>query len=202
MRPSCVRFMKRRIWGALAAVAVVMVTAIGIGSGVARADEKPIPKADFRTPTGAVVAFLAAAKAKDPERLAQATALRAPTEAEPRNQALFTSILEQSLSGEDLARLASLFEGYQVVGTGQPNGPGRLDVYIEKPGPDGSQLRRRIRTRKEKAGWKVLDLGETWVREGPAIPADLINPENRRPPDPRLRHPPEVRHSAIPPPGE
>ena len=64
----------------------------------------------------AAAAFLAALQAKNPDMLAQATALRAPTEASPKYQKVFTAILEQSLAPEDLDELAKKLEGYTIIG--------------------------------------------------------------------------------------
>src|SRR5262249_35497091 len=71
--------------------------------------------ADFRTPEGAVTAFLNALKAKDLNRLTEATALRAGTdETKKRNQEMFRRIFDGSLSESELNKLASSLEGYQI----------------------------------------------------------------------------------------
>ena len=65
-----------------------------------------------------MITFLIAVRSKDPERLAEATALRAGQAGEtgPHYQKLFSAILEQSLAPEDLDELAKKFEGVTIVG--------------------------------------------------------------------------------------
>jgi len=123
--------------------------------------------ADFRTPLGGVAAFISAVRAKNLERLAEATALRAPTEAAGKNQKMFTSILEQSLSSDDLDELAKKLEGFQIVGTNQPKSSGKLGVILSKPTNDGGQLIRTVTARHEKAGWKVVDISGVTEMERP-----------------------------------
>lgn len=190
MRPSCMRFMLRRLREAVALVGVATVaTAAGRADTPSTPTDTPVslaptpkaegavPKADFRRPKGAVIAFLAAAKAKDPVRVREATALDAATNAGPRNQALFAAILNGNPSENDLTQLASKLEGFEVVGNGEPTWTAQLDIYIGKPGPDGSQFLRKIKTRKDKTGWKVRDIGEPSVRKKPMV----MIPEKRNP---------------------
>jgi hypothetical protein len=115
-------------------------------------------KADFRTPMGAVNAFLDALKAKDPDRLAEATALRAPTEASVKNQKLFTAILERSLAEDELGELNTKLDGFQIADHNVPKSTGRYSIILVKPGKNGATFRRTIYTRHEKAGWKVYDI--------------------------------------------
>jgi hypothetical protein len=126
-------------------------------------------KADFRTPMGAVTAFLAALKAKDPDRLAEATALRAPMESTGKNQKLFTAILERSLADDELTELASKLEGFQIVDHNVPKSTGRYSLILAKAGKNGSQLLRTIHTRHEKAGWKVVDISGQGELERPIM---------------------------------
>jgi hypothetical protein len=106
-----------------------------------------------------VTSFLNAVKAKDAERLAEATALRAPTEASPRYQKIFTAIVEQSLTPEDLDELAKKLEGMNIIGQNQAKSSGRLGIIIGKNGQQsGESLQRTITVRKEKSGWKVCDI--------------------------------------------
>jgi hypothetical protein len=113
---------------------------------------------DFRTPQSAVQSFLSAIRSKDPERLAEATALRAPTESSPQYQKVFAAIIEQSLAPEDLDELAKKFEGMSIIGQNQAKSSARLGIIIGKNGQKGEQLTRTITVRKEKAGWKVCDV--------------------------------------------
>jgi len=113
--------------------------------------------ANFRNPYTVTAAFLAALRAKDPDRLAQTTALRAPTEASVKYQKVFASILEQSLAPEDIEELASKFDGMTIIGHNQPKSDHRFDVIVG--GTKGtSQYHRTITCRLEKAGWKVVDI--------------------------------------------
>jgi len=124
---------------------------------------------DFRTQYGAVTAFLNALKFKDPEALAEATALRAPTEAKTKMRNLFSAILDKSLSEEDMNELATKLEGFQIAEHNAPISTGRLGVILTKPGQNGSILRRTITVRKEKAGWKVVDISGQGELEKPSL---------------------------------
>jgi hypothetical protein len=111
----------------------------------------------FRNPQTAAGAFLAALKSKDQDKLAQATALRAPTEASTKYQKVFTAILEQSLAPEDLDELAKKFEGMTIIGHNPPHSTGKYEIIVG--GTKGtSQFHRTITLRKEKLGWKVVDI--------------------------------------------
>ena len=141
-----------------------------VGSGSVNPNPSaPPPVPNFRTPVGAVTAFLNALKVKDPERLAEATALRAPTEAKPRNRDLFSAILEKSLTEEDLNELAIKLDGFQIVDFNPPHSSARLGVILMKPSRNGSQLIRTITARHEKAGWKVVDISGQGELEKPIL---------------------------------
>ena len=120
-----------------------------------KADEGP---ADTSSPLGAVRTFLNALKAKDADRLSEATAQRAARESSGKNQEIFTKILEVSLSDTELDDLAKKLEGYQIAGENPPKSTGRVDVVIQKSGENGSYYRRRVTARREKKGWGVLDI--------------------------------------------
>jgi len=124
-------------------------------------------RADFRTPAGAVMTFLNALRAKDPERLAEATAQRAATESTGNYQKVFVAILEQSLAAEDLAELAAKFEGAQITSMNPPKSSAKAEVIVGKLGPSGQTITRKITVRKEKAGWKVLDIAKAIEGEKP-----------------------------------
>jgi hypothetical protein len=128
----------------------------GAEGGAPGGDNGP---ADFHSPLGAVNAFLKALQAKNPEQLAEATARRAPTEASgPKNQKLFQSILEQSLTEDDLTDLANKMEGFKPVDHNQPKSSGRFSIILGKSGKNGDYYRRTITARHEKDGWKVVDI--------------------------------------------
>jgi hypothetical protein len=128
------------------------------GGGAGGADAAP----DFSDPYKAVNSFLNALKAKDPERLAEAVALRAgtPEETSANYQKIFVAILEQGLAPEDIDELAKKFEGMQIVGRNEFKSSGRLGVIVGKTGTQqkGDYFTRTITVRKEKSGWKVCDV--------------------------------------------
>ena len=100
-----------------------------------------------------------ALKAKDPERLAEAVALRAgtPEETSANYQKIFVAILEQGLAPEDIDELAKKFEGMTIMGQNQAKTTGRLGIIVGKrEGRDS--ITRTITARHEKAGWKVCDI--------------------------------------------
>ncbi len=111
----------------------------------------------FNNPNTAVMAFLAALKAKDKDRLAQCTALHAPTEADEKHRKIFAAILDESISDDELDEMAKTLNGYQFSGLVPPTSTGRWSVLISKM--DGrDRLQRTVLTRKEKEGWKVMDV--------------------------------------------
>jgi hypothetical protein len=113
---------------------------------------------------------LSALKSKDLERLADTVALRAPTEASSKsNQKLFESILERSMSEDDLSDLANKLNGFQMVDANQPKSSGRFSIILGKPGKNGEFYRRTITLRHEKAGWKVLDISGQGKIEKPIV---------------------------------
>lgn len=126
--------------------------------------------ANFRSPVGAVNAFLKALKAKSSEQLAEATARRAPREASgPKNQKLFQSILDYSLSEDDLSDLANKLEGFTIVGNNVPKSTGKFTLILGKAGKNGEYYRRTITTRHEKDGWKVSDISGVGKVEKPIM---------------------------------
>ena len=112
----------------------------------------------FQRPGTAVQAFLSAVKAKDKDRLSQATARRSVTEAVEKHQKIFAAILEQSISDEELDDMAKSLEGFQVQTVLQAKSTGRTGVVIGKM-DNRDRLQRTVQVRLEKEGWKVLDLG-------------------------------------------
>jgi hypothetical protein len=129
--------------------------AAGGAGGAATKDEGP---ADTTSPLGAVRTFLNALKAKDADRLSEATAQRAASEASGKNQETFDKILKVSLSETELDDLAKKLEGYQIAGENPQKSTGRIDVVVQKNGENGSYYRRKITARREKKGWGVLDI--------------------------------------------
>ena len=127
----------------------------GAPSGAASNEPDGGPQA-FLSPGTAVQAFLSALKAKNKDRLSQATARRAPTEAAEKHQKIFAAILEQSISDEELDDMAKSLEGFQVQSVLQARSSGSIGVLIGKQ-DDRDMLQRTVMVRKEKEGWKVLD---------------------------------------------
>jgi ketosteroid isomerase-like protein len=127
----------------------------GFGGG---ADDKG--PANFDYPATAARAFLAAVRAKDRDKLAEAVALRSSQEASTeRMKKLFASVLDQSISDEQLADIAKNLEGFQIVGMNDPKSTGRIGVILGKSNNQNGQFRRTLMLRKEAKGWKVADVG-------------------------------------------
>jgi hypothetical protein len=127
----------------------------GLG-GPGADDNKP---ADFHSPEGAVKAFLSALKAKDLDRLNEATALRAQVEAgSSKSQELFKKIFDLNLSDSELDQLAEALKGYTVSGENPPKSTGRVEVILRKTGKNGAYFLRKVTVRHEKKGWGVLDI--------------------------------------------
>lgn len=121
----------------------------------------PIGPDTFKHPGTAVMAFLRALAAKDKDQLAQATAKRAPTEAVEKHRKIFAAIVEQSISDDELDEMSTALKGFQVAQILEPKSTGRWGIVIAKQ--DGrSFLRRTITTRKEKEGWKVVDIDDLY----------------------------------------
>jgi hypothetical protein len=149
--------------GNMAAAMGKGVNAPGMGPGgaaggapAAAADAGPV---DLHSAAGAVAAFLSALKAKDQDRLNEATALRAQLEASTKNQGIFKKIFDLALSDSDLDDLAKKLDGYQIVGEYQGKSTARIEVVLQKPGRSGGYFRRKVTVRHEKKGWGVLDIG-------------------------------------------
>jgi hypothetical protein len=113
---------------------------------------------DFHDPRGAVQAFLDALKARDIERLTEATALHAQAEAVKHNQDIFRRIYDGSLSASELDDLAKKLEGYTIMGENPPKSTGKVDVIVSKRGPNNSMVHRIITVRHERKGWGVNDV--------------------------------------------
>jgi hypothetical protein len=124
--------------------------------GGAAVDNQP---ADFHSPPGAVRAFLSALKAKDADRLNEATALRAQSESSKRNQPIFKKIFDLALSDSEFDDLSKKLDGYQIAGENPQESTGRVDVIIRKAGKNGGYFTRKVTVRHEKKGWGVFDVG-------------------------------------------
>jgi len=127
------------------------------GRGGAGADSAP---GNFHTPSNAVTSFLNALQARDADRLAEATALRAALESSSKTQPWFEKILGLSLSDSELDDLAKKLEGFTVSGENPPKSTGRVEVVLQKAlAGNVGYVRRTVVVRHEKKGWGVLDIG-------------------------------------------
>ena len=114
--------------------------------------------ASFVSPAEGANSFLNALEEKDLDKLAEATAKHAPVDAREKNKKLFTQIADGSLSQEDLDDLAKRLEGFRVAGADPPRSTGQSVIVLEKQ-EEGALFGRKMTMRKEKAGWKVQDIG-------------------------------------------
>ena len=122
---------------------------------------------NFHTPFSAVQSWLAALKDKDPERLAEATALHAEYESQANHRKMFIAILGKSLPESQLDELAKAMEGFQISGVNRTHSSGSLGVIVRKM--EGNDvLQRTFQTRREKMGWKIQDVGDLGRIEGRA----------------------------------
>jgi hypothetical protein len=122
----------------------------------------------FHYPNSAVTAFLDALKAKDKTKLAEATAKRASTEAEEKHRKIFSEILDSTISDDDLDEMSKALAGFKVTQVLPAKSTGRIGVLVGKQ--DGRDyLQRTIITRKEKDGWKVLDIANMYDYKSPMM---------------------------------
>ncbi|MEO6807587.1 MAG: hypothetical protein ABI353_00545 [Isosphaeraceae bacterium] len=122
----------------------------------------------FKYPITGAQAFIDALKAKDPQKLNDAVALRSRLESSAAHRSVFEQILDSSLPPETIQELADAFEGYKIVRQGAVEGTGHQNVILMKnAGKDN--LQRSLTLRKEKAGWKVSDFSGVRKFEGQNI---------------------------------
>jgi hypothetical protein len=131
------------------------------GAGGAGGGSNPDEPSDLSTQRGGAAAFLNALRAKDPVRLREATARRAEEfNKGKRYEKLFKSILDESISQDEIEELAKVFEGFQIAGANQAKTTSTLGIILQKSNPKtGRLVYRTLTVRREKEGWKVLDLG-------------------------------------------
>ncbi len=134
----------------------------GPGAGADLGGVAAMGNAAFNRPFTAVNAFLAALRAKDKDRLAQATARRSVTEAEEKHRKIFAAIIDQSISDEELDDMAKALDGYQVMQELPAKSTGRVGVIIRKQSGRGEFFQRTLTVRKEKEGWKVMDIANMY----------------------------------------
>jgi hypothetical protein len=120
-------------------------------------DSAPVGPETFKHPATAVQAFLSALQSKNKDRLTQATARRAQTEAEEKHRKIFAEIIDGSISDDELDEMSKAMTGYRVVNVLPAKSTGRIGVLIAKAeGRD--MMQRTITVRKEADGWKVMDI--------------------------------------------
>lgn len=162
----------------------------GDSGGPGGGNDKP---PDYRSPEGAVQAFIDALKARDLDRVTEATALRAANESSPKNREMFKRILDSTLSESELNALAKKLEGYKILMENMVRSTGRVQVVLMKnPRQNnnntgggggmggggmmsmggGSYYHLVLTVRKEKKGWGVCDIG---------IPTEFKNPRMYNP---------------------
>jgi hypothetical protein len=150
----------------------------GIGGPGGANDSAPIGPETFKHPATAVQAFLSALKSKNKDRLTQATARRAPTEAEEKHRKIFAEIVDGSISEDELDEMSKAMTGYQVVQILPAKSTGRIGVVISKmEGRD--RMQRTITVRKEADGWKVMDIS-AMLDFKPGLPPIFMRGGRRR----------------------
>ena len=111
-------------------------------------------------------------KAKDVQKLADATAKHAEFESSSNHRVLMKSILDASVNQADLDDLARSFDGMKVEGIGTRKSSGMVNVVVSKTErvvvksstTNSNQnisnyMNRTLYLRKEADGWKVQDFG-------------------------------------------
>jgi hypothetical protein len=142
---------------------------MGPGGGPGMGGNAQAKPADFRTPEGAVQAFLDALKDRDLGRLTEATALRAQNEAVKHNQDMFKRIFDGSLSKAEIDELAATLDGFKISSFNPPKSSGRLDVIVGKRSDTGGWVTIKITTRREKKGWGVCDISRAAELKNPRM---------------------------------
>ncbi len=143
-----------------------------------------------RVPVGAVRAFLSAVKAKDADRLNEATAIRAPEQAESsKNRVTFKKIADLALSDSEFDELAKNLEGYRVMGENPQKIIGRVNVIARKQGQNGSYSHAHVhcQARKERLGrdrCQPIDRVQSHGRDSPPknpVEPSFVSAERVRP---------------------
>jgi hypothetical protein len=143
--------------GGLAGMAGMRMGGGGGGYGMGGNDSNA--PANYTMPLTAVTTFLNAVKSKNKDRIADATALRSVQMAHSKGmKQLFSNILDNSISDDDVNDLAKQLEGYQIIGQNTAVSSGQLGIIIGKSNGNYGQYRRTITVRHEAKGWKVADI--------------------------------------------
>ncbi len=115
--------------------------------------------ANYTYPMTGATTFINAVKSKNKDRIQEATALHAPTEAHSvAMQKLFAQVVDLSISDSQVDDLAKALQGYTIIGMDPAVSSGRQKVVLGKSNGQGGQYRRTLTMRKEAKGWKVCDI--------------------------------------------
>ena len=113
---------------------------------------------DFTTESKGAESFLSALKSRDAKAVAEALALHSRYEASGAHKGDFGDILDETASAEQINKIASEFDGFQIQSLGQRLGEGEVKVILTKQ-DEKSSMSRTLTMRHEKLGWKVQDYG-------------------------------------------
>ena len=116
---------------------------------------------DYTDPFAAANTFMSAAKKKDARLLAEATALRAETEAKLEStRQMLKAVKAENAASEDLDALARAFDGMQIVAMNPSSKSTSTRAFSLVKQDDNKLIKRTLYVRKEKDGWKVVDISE------------------------------------------
>ena len=124
----------------------------GAGAGNARMNSP------YRLQIKAVTDFLDAVKAKDPARLKEATALRAPTEARRTTRSSSGPSSKKPWRRTTWTSWPRSSKAFRSPTRTPQHLPGSWGSSSGSPARTALSLQRTITVRKEKAGWKVVDI--------------------------------------------
>lgn len=119
-------------------------------------------KTNFTTPEKAVETFLAAVKARSLESLVTTVSRRSPDEAHVKTRPIFQSILERTITPDEIGDIATQLDGYKLMHRLPAQSTGRVEVMISKEKQDERKRHilytRKVTTRREKNEWRILDI--------------------------------------------
>jgi hypothetical protein len=104
---------------------------------------------------------LSAAKNKDTKILAEATALRAETEANKEStRQMLKALREENAPPEDIDALARAFDKMEFQFTNPARSTLTRAISVARR-EENRLIKRIIYVRKERDGWKVVDIGDS-----------------------------------------
>lgn len=127
------------------------------GSGLGGADSN---EPDYSDAVKGAQTFLAAVRSKDVERIADAVALRSvsPEEGSARYKKTFQAILDRSVEPQVMDEIYEAFKEMKVVGSNNIKSSGSRGIIVGHQSDKQEYITRTLTMRREKAGWKVLDI--------------------------------------------